>query len=74
MIRLSEAPIERVHQTLFRALVYNATPIPIASLGLLNPALAGLAMAVSSVSMMTTSFAFREYDPHEDYRPFGRFR
>ncbi len=73
-IRISEATISKVHQNLFWAFVYNATLIPIASLGLLNPALAGLAMAGSSVSVMANSLAFRNYDPHEDYRLLGRFR
>ncbi len=75
IIRLSEATISKVRQNLFWAFAYNATLIPIASLGLLNPALAGLAMAGSSVSVMTNSLLFRGYDPHEDYhllvtRPF----
>ncbi|QFU82043.1 heavy metal translocating P-type ATPase [Natronorubrum aibiense] len=67
-VRISEATIAKVRQNLFWALVYNATLIPIASLGLLNPALAGLAMAFSSVSVMTNSLSFATYDPHEDYR------
>jgi P-type Cu+ transporter len=67
-VRISEATISKVRQNLFWAFVYNATLIPIASLGLLNPALAGLAMAASSVSVMTNSLAFAKYDPHEDYR------
>ncbi|MGM0604909.1 MAG: heavy metal translocating P-type ATPase [Halobacteriota archaeon] len=76
-IRISEATIAKVRQNLFWALVYNATLIPIASLGLLNPALAGLAMAGSSVSVMANSLAFRRWDPHEAYhflpfRPFYR--
>ncbi|MEA1930777.1 MAG: heavy metal translocating P-type ATPase [Euryarchaeota archaeon] len=74
-IRLSEATLSKVRQNLFWALGYNAVLIPVASLGLLNPALAGLAMAGSSVSVMTNSLLFRGYDPHEDYhllvtRPF----
>jgi Cu+-exporting ATPase len=64
---VSEATISKVHQNLFWALGYNATLIPIASLGLLNPALAGLAMAASSVSVMTNSLAFINYDPREEY-------
>ncbi|WP_306054634.1 heavy metal translocating P-type ATPase [Natronococcus wangiae] len=67
-VRISEATISKVRQNLFWAFVYNATLVPIASLGLLNPALAGLAMATSSVSVMTNSLAFAKYDPHEDYR------
>ncbi|MFP9060765.1 heavy metal translocating P-type ATPase [Natrialbaceae archaeon A-chndr2] len=67
-IRLSEATISKVRQNLFWAFIYNTTLIPIASLGLLNPALAGLAMAGSSVSVMANSLSFATYDPHEDYR------
>lgn len=67
-IRVSEATISKVHQNLFWAFIYNTTLIPIASLGLLNPALAGLAMAGSSVSVMANSLAFSGYDPHKDYR------
>ncbi|WP_265109317.1 heavy metal translocating P-type ATPase [Halosolutus halophilus] len=78
-IRISEATLSKVRQNLFWAFVYNTTLLPIASLGLLNPALAGLAMATSSVSVMTNSLAFANYDPHEEYRPavlkpFDRFR
>ncbi|WP_122090712.1 heavy metal translocating P-type ATPase [Halalkalicoccus subterraneus] len=73
-IRISEATLQKVHQNLFWALAYNATLIPVASLGLLNPALAGLAMAGSSISVMTNSLLFRGYDPHERYRPLGRLR
>ncbi|MFC4540652.1 heavy metal translocating P-type ATPase [Halosolutus amylolyticus] len=78
-IRISEATLSKVRQNLFWAFVYNTTLLPIASLGLLNPALAGLAMATSSVSVMTNSLAFAKYDPHEEYRPavlrpFDRFR
>ncbi|MFC7237464.1 heavy metal translocating P-type ATPase [Saliphagus sp. GCM10025317] len=68
-IRISEATLRKVRQNLFWALIYNTTLVPIASLGLLNPALAGLAMATSSVSVMTNSLSFAAYDPHEDYRP-----
>ena len=76
-VRVSEATISKVRQNLFWAFVYNTTLIPIASLGLLNPALAGLAMATSSVSVMANSLVFARYDVHEDYhllvtKPFRR--
>jgi len=76
VLYVSEATIAKVHQNLFWALAYNATLIPVASLGLLNPALAGLAMAASSVSVMSNSLAFINYDPHEEYilLPFRPFR
>ncbi|WP_274520348.1 heavy metal translocating P-type ATPase [Natronobacterium lacisalsi] len=74
-MRVADATISKVRQNLFWALAYNATLIPIASIGLLNPALAGLAMAFSSVSVVSNSLAFMKWDPHEDYvflpfRPF----
>jgi Cu+-exporting ATPase len=77
VINVAGATISKVHQNLFWALIYNSALIPVASLGLLNPALAGLAMAISSVSVMTNSLAFINYDPHREYvflpfRPFAR--
>ncbi|MES3160287.1 MAG: HAD-IC family P-type ATPase, partial [Halorubrum sp.] len=76
-LRISEATITKVRQNLFWAFAYNTTLIPIASLGLLNPALAGFAMAGSSVSVMSNSLAFRRWTPDRDYhflltRPFYR--
>lgn len=74
-MRVADATISKVRQNLFWAFIYNATLIPIASIGLLNPALAGLAMAASSVSVVSNSLAFMQWDPHDDYvflpfRPF----
>ncbi|WP_430504901.1 heavy metal translocating P-type ATPase [Haloparvum sp. PAK95] len=68
-LRISDATIAKVRQNLFWALAYNATLIPVASLGLLNPALAGLAMSMSSVSVVTNSLTFRRWDPNEEYHP-----
>jgi Cu+-exporting ATPase len=67
--RIADATIDKVYQNLFWALFYNATLIPVASLGLLRPEFAGLAMAASSVSVMTNSLLFIQYDPHESYVP-----
>jgi Cu+-exporting ATPase len=74
-MRIADATISKVRQNLFWAFAYNATLLPIASIGLLNPALAGVAMAASSVSVVSNSLAFIGWDPHEDYvflpfRPF----
>ncbi len=74
-MRIADATIAKVRQNLFWAFAYNATLIPIASIGLLNPALAGIAMAASSVSVVSNSLAFMRWDPHERYaflptRPF----
>ena len=72
-MRIADATISKVRQNLFWAFVYNATLIPIASIGLLNPALAGIAMAASSVSVVSNSLAFMKWDPHDDY-VFAPFR
>jgi Cu+-exporting ATPase len=72
-MRIADATISKVRQNLFWALAYNATLIPIASVGLLNPALAGAAMAFSSVSVVSNSLAFMRWDPHEEY-VFAPFR
>ena len=74
-IRIADATISKVWQNLFWAFAYNATMIPIASLGLLYPAWAGLAMVFSSLSVVGNSLAFRGYDPHEPYTylPFRPF-
>ena len=74
-MRIADATISKVRQNLFWAFIYNITLIPIASIGLLNPALAGIAMAASSVSVVSNSLAFIGWDPSEDYvflpfRPF----
>lgn len=67
-IRLSKATMDKVRQNLFWALFYNSLGIPIAagalypSLGLLlKPELAGLAMALSSVSVVTNSLLLKKF-------------
>jgi Cu+-exporting ATPase len=71
-IRISEGTLSKIKQNLFWALGYNTAMIPLASLGLLQPAFAAAAMAASSVSVLANSLAFRRYVPDHDYRLFGR--
>ncbi|MFC3478836.1 heavy metal translocating P-type ATPase [Halobacterium litoreum] len=71
-IRVSEGTLAKIKQNLFWALGYNTAMIPLASLGLLQPVLAAVAMAISSVSVLTNSLLFRRYTPDEDYRLLGR--
>jgi Cu+-exporting ATPase len=71
-IRISDATLQKIEQNLVWALGYNTAMIPLASLGLLQPALAAAAMAFSSVSVLTNSLLFRRYTPDHDYRLLGR--
>ncbi len=71
-IRISEATLAKIKQNLVWALGYNTAMIPLASLGLLQPVLAAVAMAFSSVSVLSNSLLFRRYTPDEEYRPLWR--
>ena len=73
-LRISEATLSKIRQNLFWALGYNTAMIPLASLGLLQPVFAAAAMALSSVSVLSNSLAFRGYDPDQNYRLLERLR
>lgn len=62
-IELSRATMKRIRLNFFWALGYNTLGIPIAALGLLRPEIAGAAMALSSVSVVTSSLLLRRFRP-----------
>ncbi|MCP4044566.1 MAG: copper-translocating P-type ATPase, partial [Gammaproteobacteria bacterium] len=62
-IRVSRSTWRKLWQNLFWAFIYNVIGIPLAMMGLLNPAIAGAAMAMSSLSVVTSSLMLRLWKP-----------
>ncbi len=62
-ISLSQAVHRKLRQNLFWAFAYNVVGIPLAASGALSPVLAGAAMALSSVSVVTNALLLRRWRP-----------
>ncbi|MBB5019499.1 Cu+-exporting ATPase [Chitinivorax tropicus] len=62
-IELSRATLRKIRQNLFFAFIYNVLGIPLAAAGLLNPVIAGLAMALSSVSVVSNALLLKRWRP-----------
>jgi len=73
-ISASRATFRKIRQNLFWAFIYNVVGIPLAASGILTPTLAGAAMALSSVSVVSNSLLLRRWRPkftHSEHSSAG---
>lgn len=62
-IDISKRTYQKIQQNLFWAFIYNLVGIPLAAMGLLSPMLAGAAMALSSVSVISNALLLKLWQP-----------
>jgi Cu+-exporting ATPase len=67
-INLSRATFQKIKQNLFWAFFYNVAMIPLAIIGWMHPVLAEIAMATSSITVVSNANRLRKYDIRPDYR------
>jgi len=63
-IDLSRVSLAKIRQNLFFAFGYNILGIPLAAIGMLNPVIAGAAMAMSSVSVVSNALLLKRWHPY----------
>ncbi|MBU0493607.1 MAG: heavy metal translocating P-type ATPase [Chloroflexi bacterium] len=71
-VKLSRATFSKIRQNLFWAFFYNVIMIPLAILGLMHPVLAEIAMATSSVTVVTNANLLRRVDIRPSYQAVKR--
>jgi Cu+-exporting ATPase len=62
---ISSRTVAKIKQNLFWAFVYNVAGIPLAAFGFLNPVIAGAAMAMSSISVMSNALLLKRWTPNQ---------
>ena len=67
-LEISRKTYAKIRQNLFWAFIYNLVGIPLAAFGLLNPVLAGAAMALSSVSVVSNALWLKTWKPTDSQR------
>ena len=62
---ISNRTVSKIRQNLFWAFAYNVAGIPLAAFGFLNPVVAGAAMAMSSISVMSNALLLKRWTPNK---------
>jgi Cu+-exporting ATPase len=71
---ISRRTVRKIRQNLFWAFAYNVAGIPLAALGYLSPVVAGAAMALSSVSVLTNALLLKRWNTSRHFRAGGNPR